>query len=295
MFVLYKIELYKIFRKPRTYISFIAIALVVTLMQLAFKTDGPVLSELLFSGLKDMFQFDGGNLLNGYFICYMILNMLLIQIPLLVAIVTGDLISGEANMGTLRLMLTKPSSRNEIMLAKFSAGLTYTLSLLIWMALLSLMLSILVFGRDDLIIGKSYGLVQMVVDKQGDDVFWRYLCAFALAFLALGTVAALSFMLSVFAENSLGPIVITMSIIIVFTIISTMDMPLFKKINPFLFTSYMTAWKGFFNTASEDGSGVSGTIFSLPAILKAAGILLGHILAFLGIAMYAFKRKDIVS
>jgi len=295
MFVLYKIELYKIFRKPRTYISFVAIALVITLMQLAFKTDGPVLSELLFSGLKDMFQFDGGNLLNGYFICYMILNMLLIQIPLLVAIVTGDLISGEANMGTLRLMLTKPSSRNEIMLAKFAAGLTYTLSLLVWMALLSLFLSMFIFGTDDLIIGKSNGLVQMVVDKQGDDVFWRYLCAFALAFLALGTVAALSFMLSVFAENSLGPIVITMSVIIVFTIISTMDMPLFQKINPFLFTSYMTAWKGFFNTASNDGSGMTGTIFSLSAILKAAGILVGHIIAFVGIAMYAFKRKDIVS
>lgn len=295
MFELYKIELYKIFRKPRTYISFIAIALVVMLIQLAFKTDGKTLSELLFSGLKGMFQFEGGNLLNGYFVCYMILNTLLIQVPLLVALVTGDLISGEANMGTLRLMLTKPVSRSQVLMAKFIAGLTYTFLLLLWMALISLILSIIIFGRDDLIIGKSFGVVQLVTDSSGDDIFWRYLCAFTLAFLALATVAALSFMLSVFAENSIGPIVTTMSIIIVFTIISTMDMPLFQKINPFLFTSYMTAWKGFFNMASNDDGGIRGSIYNLSAILKAAGILLVHIVGFVGIAMYTFKKKDILS
>ena len=292
---LFKIELYKIFRKPRTYISFIAIFLVVGLLQIAFITDGKTLSDLLFSGLKGMFDFTGGNLINGYFVCYMILNTLLIQVPLLVALVTGDMISGEANMGTLRLMLTKPISRNQIMLAKFSAGIFYTFLLLVWMALISLFLSIFVFGRDDLIIGKSFNIVHLVVDNQGDDIFWRYLCAFALAFLALSTVAALSFMLSVFAENSIGPIVTTMSIIIVFTIISTMDMPLFQKINPFLFTSYMTAWKGFFNMASNDDGGIRGSIYSLPAILKAAGVLIGHIVAFVGIGMYSFKRKDILS
>lgn len=295
MFELFRIELYKIFRKPRTYISFIAIFLIVGLIQLAFKSDGGTLSELLFSGLKGMFQFDGGNLLNGYFVAYMVLNTLLIQVPLLVALVTGDLISGEANMGTLRLLLTKPISRTQIVLAKFAAGITYTFLLLVWMALISLFLSVFVFGRDDLIIGKSFGVVQLVVDSGGDDIFWRYLCAFALAFLALSTVAALSFMLSVFAENSIGPIVSTMSIIIVFTIISTMDMPLFQKINPFLFTSYMTAWKGFFNMASNDDGGIRGSVYSLAAILKAAAILIGHIVAFIGVATYSFKKKDILS
>jgi ABC-2 type transport system permease protein len=295
MFELYKIELYKIFRKPRTYISFLAIFLIVGLIQLAFKTDGKVLSELLFSGLKGMFEFEGGDLLNGYFVAYMILNTLLIQVPLLIALVTGDLISGEANMGTLRLLITKPISRNQLLLAKFAAGITYTFFLLVWMALISLLLSMLFFGKDDLIIGKSFGVVQLVVDANGDDIFWRYLMAFTLAFLALSTVAALSFMLSVFAENSIGPIVSTMSIIIVCTIISTMDMPLFQKINPFLFTTYMTAWKGFFNMASNDDGGIRGTVYSMPAILKAAGVLIAHIILFVSVAMYSFKKKDVLS
>jgi ABC-2 type transport system permease protein len=115
------------------------------------------------------------------------------------------------------------------------------------MAVLALFLSMFFFGTNDLLVNKSYVVIQFYVDKTGDDVFWRYLCAFGLAYAALSAVASLSFMLSVFAENSIGPIVTTMSIIIVCTIISTMDMPLFTRINPYLFTSYMTAWKGFFN------------------------------------------------
>ncbi len=291
-----RIELFKIFRKPRTYIGFVAIAVIVLLIQLALKADGPSWLKLMFSGMDDMFAIQDGNVLNGYFVCFLVLNTLLIQVPLLVALVTGDMIAGEANLGTLRLLLTKPVSRTELLLGKFTAGLLYTFLLLVWMAILSLFLSMLFFGTGDLLVNKSYTIIQFYVDNQGDDVFWRYLAAFGLAFLALSTVAALSFMLSVFAENSIGPIVTTMSIIIVFTIISTMDFPLFTKINPFLFTSYMTAWKGFFNMATnETGAAIRGSVYSVSALVKSAVFLVLHIGGFFGVAWYAFKKKDILS
>ena len=293
---LLKIELYKVFRKPRTYISFIAIAVVVLLIQLAMKADGPTWVKLMFSGMDGMFEIQNGNILNGYFVCFLILNTLLIQVPLLVALVTGDMVAGEANMGTLRLLVTKPISRSNILLAKFLASLFYTFLLLIWMAILALLLSMAIFGTNDLLVNKSYVVIQFYVDNTGDDVFWRYLCAFGLAYTALSAVAALSFMLSVFAENSIGPIVATMSIIIVCTIISTMDMPLFAKINPYLFTSYMTAWKGFFNMKVDaEGSAIRGSVYSVEAVVRAAAILVGHIVLFFSIALYSFNRKDILS
>ena len=153
------------------------------------------------------------------------------------------------------------------------------------------------FGVGDLLVNKSYTIIQFYVDNKGDDVFWRYLAAFGLAFLALSTVAALSFMLSVFAENSIGPIVTTMSIIIVFTIISTMDLPLFTKINPFLFTSYMTSWKGFFNMATdpETGAAIRGSVYSVKALVQAAIFMLAHIAGFFGITWLSFRKKDILS
>jgi ABC-2 type transport system permease protein len=296
-FTVLRIELFKIFQKPRTYIGFIAIAVIVFLIQLALKADGPSWLRLMFSGMDDMFSIQDGNVLNGYFVCFLVLNTLLIQVPLLIALVTGDMIAGEANLGTLRLLLTKPVSRGTLLLGKFVAGLVYTFLLLIWMAILSLFLSMLFFGTGDLLVNKSYTIIQFYVDNNGDDVFWRYLAAFGLAFLALSTVAALSFMLSVFAENSIGPIVTTMSIIIVFTIISTMDLPLFTKINPFLFTSYMTSWKGFFNMASdpETGAAIRGSVYSVSALLNSALFLLLHTGGFFGIAWLAFRKKDILS
>jgi ABC-2 type transport system permease protein len=103
-------------------------------------------------------------------------------------------------------------------------------------------------------------------------------------------------MLSVFAENSIGPIVTTMSIIIVCTIISTMDLPLFTKINPFLFTSYMTSWKGMFNMAvDENGAAIRGSVYSIRALAEAMAILVGHIALFFGVAWYVFRKKDILS
>ena len=291
-----QIELYKVFRKPRTYISFIAITVVVLLIQLGMKSDGYTWVKLMFSWMDGMFEISDGNVLNGYFVCFLVLNTLLIQVPLLVTLVTGDLIAGEANMGTLRLLLTKPISRNHVLLAKFLAGLIYTFLLLLWMAILALFLSMAIFGKSDLLVNKSFVIIQFYVDNTGDDVFWRYLCAFGLAYVALSAVASLSFMLSVFAENSIGPIVSTMSIIIVCTIISTMDMPLFQRINPYLFTSYMTAWKGFFNMKTGvDGAAIRGSIYSVPAVINAVAILLAHIVIFYGVAMYAFKKKDILS
>ena len=58
--------------------------------------------------------------------------------PLLVALIAGDSIAGEANMGTLRLSLTRPISRTQYMLVKFLASIIYTVMLLTWMAALGL-------------------------------------------------------------------------------------------------------------------------------------------------------------
>jgi ABC-2 type transport system permease protein len=87
-----------------------------------------------------------------------------------------------------------------------------------------------------------------------------------------------------------------MSIIIVCTIVSTMDLPLFTKINPFLFTSYMTSWKGLFNMAvDENGAAIRGSVYSWKALLQALSVLIGHVGLFFGIAWYAFRKKDILS
>jgi ABC-2 type transport system permease protein len=213
--------------------------------------------------------------------------------PLLVALIAGDAIAGEANMGTLRLSLTKPVSRTEYMLVKFFAAVIYTVALLLWMAVLALFGSMLIFGVNDLVVLKSTGIDQVPVY----DVLWRYVAAFGFAAVALTTVAALSFLLSVFAENAIGPIIATMSIVIVFSILSQMNIPIYDNtVKPYLFTTHMVAWKGFFYVkANADGSTIPGSVANLPAIMRSCGVLVAYIVLFAGTAIAVFKRKDILS
>lgn len=279
MWTILKIELFKIFKRPRTYISFVAISAIVFLIQLALYLDGDTYVSFMLQSINETFDVNG-NIMNGYLICYVVLQLLLIHVPLLIILVGADMTAGEANMGTLRLITSRPISRFQLMMGKFLATAIYTLILLIWMAFLSLLVSVLVFGTGDMLIFKS----EQVVILRKADILWRYVAAFGFAAIAMLTVASLAFLLSIFAENSIGPIVATMSVIIVCTILTTMDLPLFNSMAPFLFTSHMLGWKGFFDDP-----------VNYEAIFRSAGILLFHIFLFIGASIFIFQRKDILS
>ncbi|MBS1604776.1 MAG: ABC transporter permease [Bacteroidetes bacterium] len=293
MWTLLRLELFKIFRRPRTYIPFVAIAAMILIIQLGLKFDGRSYLELMMSSLSDSFFIPYNMIMNGYLVAFVILNTLLIQVPLLVALVAGDIIAGEANMGTLRLLVIRPVSRTRLLLVKFYASVIYTVALLVWMALLALVLSMLLFGTNDMMIARNTVMEQI----RSSDVLWRYFAAFGYASVALSTVAALAFLLSVFADNSLGPIVSTISIVIVLTILSEMRIPLYDNtVKPWLFTSHMLAWKGFFYSQSDgQGAAIPGTIENLPAILRSLGVLLLYIVGFVTAAIVSFKKKDILS
>lgn len=286
-----QIELYKIFRRPRTYLAFAAITALIAVIQVGLLVDGKEYTDFVMADFAGSFTVDG-KILNGYFICYVILQLLLIHVPLLIALIAADMISGEANMGTLRLLLTRPQSRTTIVMAKFMAAVIYTLLLLIWIAILGLFVSMWVFGTDDLFLMKS----SYVVIVKESDVFWRYAGAFCFAALAMVTVASLGFFLSFFAENSIGPIVATMSVIIVATILSTMNIPIFNTIKPFLFTTHMITWKEFFDFKVNDANeAIIGSIQNPEKIIRSALVLIIHIAAFTSAAVLLFRKKDILS
>jgi ABC-2 type transport system permease protein len=189
-------------------------------------------------------------------------------------------------------LLTKPISRTKFLLAKFIATMLYTLLLLVWLAILALFINMLIFGTDDLFLLKSNYIVLL----KKDDIFWRYIGAFCFAALAMTTVASMGFLFSLFAENSIGPIVATMSVIIFFTILSTMNIPVFTAIKPFLFTTHMIGWKEFFDIrVNEANEAIIGSIQNPQRIMNAAIVLVLHIIGFVTAAVLVFKKKDILS
>ncbi len=279
MISLINIEIYKIFKKWRTYISFVAIGVLVPIIHIAMLIEGEHSIEYMTRNLKQSFIFVG-NLLNGFLISYLILNSLVVHIPFLIALVAGDLLAGEATAGTYRILITRPVSRFKITFSKFIAGIFYTNLLILFLAVMSLGLGILIFGTGELIVVRNSGIVIFA----REDVFWRFVTAYLFASLSMSVVAALAFLFSSLVENAIGPIVSTMAIIIIFLIISAINVQFFQSIKPYLFTTYMNSWRLFFDNP-----------MNLKEISESILILLGHVALFFGAAFHIFNKKDILS
>lgn len=279
MLNLIRFELFKIFKKWRTYIGFIAIGLMVPIIQIALLYTGEGSINFMTRSLQQSFLFTG-NLLNTYFISYMVLNSLTVHIPFLITLVAGDLLAGEATAGTYRMLVTRPVSRFKILTSKFIAGNIYTNLLVLWLAVISLGLGYLLFGTGELIVVNQDGIIIFA----SSDVMWRFLLSYGFAALSMMLVSSLSFLFSALVENAIGPIVTTMAIIIIFIILTAIDIDFFRTIKPYLFTSYMGTWRLMFDDPLDTAE-----------IIKSALVLSGHILGFYGLSYLFFKRKDILS
>jgi ABC-2 type transport system permease protein len=110
------------------------------------------------------------------------------------------------------------------------------------------------------------------------------LLAFSAAIWSMVVVASLAFLLSTLAENSIGPIIGTMAIVIIFFVIGNFPFDFFQAIKPYLFTTYMSFWQQFLDEP-----------IPWQEISRSAMILgLYNVSLFLA-AFIVYRRKDIKS
>jgi len=278
MLTLISIELYKIFKKWRTYIGFITVAVLVILIQVSMLIQGQQYLDFLTRNLQSTFVFVG-NFLNGYLISYIVLTSLTVHIPFLITLVAGDILAGEATAGTYRMLITRPISRVKLLTAKFIAAIIYTNLLILFLAVVSLGLGIILFGTGELLIIRD-----TIIIFARDDIFWRFIVAYGFAALAMTTVTSLAFLFSSLVENAIGPIVSTMAVIIVFLIIGSLEVEFFENLQPYLFTTYISAWRDIFDDPVD-----------YDLLGKSLFVLLGHTITFFGITLALFRKKDITS
>jgi ABC-2 type transport system permease protein len=279
MMHLIRFELIKTFTRYRTYIGFIAFGIIVPLVVAGLKLGGQQSFERrLLSLLQNDFVI-GGNVLNGWFFGFFFMGALWVHIPIVLTIVAGDQIAGEGNAGTFRFLLTHAVSRSRIIAAKFIVTLIYTAVMVLFIVGLTLGLSLWVFGSGDLLVIRRGILV--IPEAQ---LPYHFLMAYGLATLAMFVVSSLCFLFSALTDNSIGPIIATMAVIIVSIIIITLPFELFQAIRPYLFVNYFDAWQKVFDDP-------------IPWDLIRTNVLIltGFIAAFFLAAMIYFDRKDILS
>jgi ABC-2 type transport system permease protein len=271
-------EIMKTALKWRSYISFIAVGIIIPLVEIALKLEGGAMGRSVTRGLSQDFFFVG-NILNGYFVTQFIMNSLWIHIPFLVVLGAGDQLAGEATGGTFRLLLTRPASRTSILFAKYLTTLLYAAALVVFLAVLSLGLGVLLFGTGDLLVpGRT------IVIHPENEAPGRLLLAFALAIWGMWTVASLAFLFSSLVENAIGPLVGSMAVIIIFYIVSNIPVELFESVKPYLFTTYLDVW-----------SKVLEEPVPWSSVLRSAGVLGAFSIGFYAVTWYIFVRKDVLS
>ena len=280
MMHLVRFEWIKTFTRWRTYIGFIAFGLIIPLIVAGLKLGGKESFERhLLSRLRNDFLI-GGNPLNGWFFGFVFMGALWVHIPIVLTIVAGDQIAGEGNGGTLRFLLAHAVSRTRIIVAKFIVTLAYTAITILFIGGLTLGLSLWAFGTGDLLLVRHTGLL-VIPEAQ---LPHHFLLAYGLATLAMFVVSSLYFIFSALTDNSIGPIIATMAVIIVSIIIMSLPFDLFQAIRPYLFVNYFDAWVKVFDDPVP-----------WEAIRRDVAILTGFLAAFFLAATVYFSRKDILS
>lgn len=225
----YAWELRKLAAQKRTYIGLGAAVLIPLLFVVSFLVDGsgdmdgvPLGRYATETGLA--MPLVGLYFGSGFFL------------PLIAAIVAGDIVASEDQHGTLKTILTRSVDRWQIYLAKVFAALTYVA------AALGLYLGVALVAA-----GAAWGFDPLVSLSGTEIPVGRSLlliaASAAISTVVLATFGSIAVLLSSLTRNSAAAIAGTLFLTIVLQVLN--EISSLDAIHPYLLTEQFDAWQGF--------------------------------------------------
>lgn len=213
---------------------------------------------------------------NGLFVALAALTIELpLFLPLAVAAISGDSVAGEANLGTLRYLLTIPVGRTRLLAVKYGAIAIFSLLATLLVSVVGAVIGLLLFGGGNmtLLSGSQIGL--------GDGVLRVLLTS---AYLAAGFAAlgAIGLFISTLTEQPIAAMIAVVLLNVAMFILESL--PQLDWLHPWLLVHWWTSFGDLF----RDPIAWSGLI---RGVLTAAGYALVFWLA----AWARFGNKDVTS
>ncbi|MFI8350789.1 ABC transporter permease [Streptomyces sp. NPDC085596] len=171
---------------------------------------------------------------NGLFLVFTALAATLpFFLPLVVGVIAGDAVAGEAGAGTLRYLLVAPAGRTRLLLTKYATVLAFCLLATLVVAVSALAVGALLFplGEVTTISGTRIGF--------GEGLLRALLIALAVAASLIG-VAALGLFVSTLTNSGIAAMATTVGLLITVQILD--QIPQLHAIQPYLFSHY---WLSF--------------------------------------------------
>ena len=143
---------------------------------------------------------------NGLFVALAALTIELgLFLPLAVGTIAGDSVAGEANIGTLRYLLTVPVGRTRLLAVKFAAIAIFSMVATMWVSLVGAAAGLVLFGGGEmtLVSGTQIGMGQAVL---------RVLMATIYLGLCFASLGAIGLFISTLTEQPIGA---TISVVVI--------------------------------------------------------------------------------
>ena len=221
-------------------------------------------------------QFLGQITGNGLFLVFTALTVSLpFFLPLVIGVVSGDSIAGEAGSGTLRYLLTVPVGRGRLLAVKALGVATYTALAVLTVAIVGLVTGALLFGLGNvtLLSGDTVSLASGLLRALGVAVY---------VIIALFGLAAGGLLVSTLTENAIAAMATTIGLAVFSVLLDAV--PQLSAIHGALLTHN---WLGF-------GELLRGSV-DTGALMRWSLLHLTYAAIFLSLAWARLQTKDITS
>ncbi len=171
---------------------------------------------------------------NGVFLAFIALSTLLILVlPVVVAVVAGDSVAGEAGYGTLRYLLAVPAGRTRLLAVKFAAIVVFGLAATFIVSAVSLAVGAALFpvGPVTLLSGATVPLAEGLL---------RVLFVTLYVAAAMAALGAIGLAISTLTEHAIGAIAAIAILVVTSEVVD--QVPQLAAIGPYLPTHW---WLSF--------------------------------------------------
>lgn len=210
-------------------------------------------------------------------------------IPLLIIILASDMVSGEVNNGTIKMLLTRSVPRWKILMSKFLALAILEMMVLIIIALIAWITSMVIFrygGFNEPVI-TGFNIMGNMLDTSNVITIpqWQYLgMVYALGYLIAFVIGSIALMVSVLVKSTAASIGIMMSLLIGGSFLGFFIAD--WKITRYLFTVNLNLI-GYISGSFQRIDGLN-MVFS-------AMVLLGWSVAAIVTSFVVFTQKDVLA
>ncbi len=237
----YRCELIKLFAKKRTWMGFAAFLGLELLLLWLFQL--PKIANVFRNDLERNAGFTGMALIfDDYFRGLTLASAIIVWTMVLLgalflSLVSGDIVSKEAEDGTLRMMLTRPVGRLRVLGIKYLTSVTYTFVLVFFIGLSAMFIGWCWRGLGNMFVFvPAEQLFAVFTPAEG---FWRMLMLLLFYSISLCTVSSLAFLFSCGGDTKpAAATVVTLVIMLVDAILY--QVPQFEGLRPY-FLNYRIA------------------------------------------------------